>query len=56
VSDGDLEQVRIEIVHDPVLRPRKKWREPPSHRAGTATEIVDHPASGSRAQSPHVLD
>ena len=48
VGGGDLEQVRVAVVHDPVLRPGQPWREPAAHRAGAAAEVVDHLAAGRR--------
>ena len=43
VGGGDLQQVCVPVVQDPVLRPRQQWREPAAHRAGAAAEVVDHP-------------
>ncbi len=44
VGGGDLEQVGVAVVHDPVLRPGQPRREPAAHRPGAAAEVVDHPA------------
>ncbi len=56
VGGGDLQQVCVPVVHDPVLRPGQQRREPAAHRAGAAAEVVDHPAAGCRELSPEVLD
>ena len=46
IGGGDLEQVRVPVVHDPVLWPRQQRREPAAHRARAAAEVVDHAAAG----------
>ena len=46
VGDGELQQVRVPVVHDPVLRPGQPRREPAAHRAAAAAEVVDHEAAG----------
>ena len=51
-----LQQVRVAVVHDPVLRPGQQRREPAAHRAGAAAEVVDHPAAGRRERSREVFD
>ena len=48
VGGGDLQQVGVAVVQDPVLRPGQQRREPAAHRAGAAAEVVDHPAAGRR--------
>ena len=52
VGGGDLQQVGVPVVQDPVLRPGQQWREPAAHRPGAAAEVVDHPATGCRKASP----
>ena len=42
VGGGDLQQVGVPVVQDPVLRPGQPWREPAAHRPGAAAEVVDH--------------
>ena len=56
VGGGDLQQVGVAVVHDPVLRPGQPRREPAAHRAGAAAEVVDHPAAGRREVSREALD
>src|SRR6185437_16550619 len=45
VGGGKRKQVRVEVMHYPMLAPRQPWREPPAHRAGATAEVVDHPAT-----------
>ena len=45
-GDGELQQVRVAVVHHPVLRPGQPRREPAAHRAAAAAEVVDHEAAG----------
>ena len=56
VGGGDLQQVGVAVVHDPVLRPRQERREPPAHRSAAAGEVVDHRAAGRRELPPELLD
>ena len=56
VGGGDLEQIGVPVVRDPVLRPRQERREPSAHRPGAAGEVVDHPAAGCREAPPDVRD
>ena len=42
VGRGDLQQVGVAVVHDPVLRAGQPGREPAAHRPGAAAEVVDH--------------
>ena len=46
VGDGERQQVRVPVVHDPVLRPGQPRREPAAHRAAAAAEVVDHERAG----------
>jgi hypothetical protein len=39
-----------------MLRPAQHWREPAAHCAGSATEVVDHPAAGYRERSREGFD
>jgi hypothetical protein len=53
---GDFEQVPVAVMHDPPLGSGQHGREPATHRAGAATEIVDDPATGFRRLPTELFD
>ncbi len=53
---GDLEQVRVEIVQDPMLGPGQQRRQPAGHGASPAAEVVDHLPARRRQLSRQMLD
>ena len=55
VGDGELQQVRVPVVHHPVLRPGQPRRKPAAHRAAAAAEVVDHEAAGRGEVPPEAL-
>src|SRR5262249_38076358 len=56
VGGGRRQQVCVSVVQDPALRPWQERREPPSHRAAAAGEIVDRPAALNRNTATEPAD